>query len=65
MLAPVKNLSSRNLPAANLASGSLRSVVHPCIFEGKPTLFYEKGLQNANPVLFQRHGLRLLFDILS
>ncbi len=32
---------------------STRSVVHPCIFEGKPTLFYEKGLASSAPQLFQ------------
>ena len=45
----------------------LRSVVHPCIFDGKPTLFFEKGLAKRDPILFQqqqdfaqRHGFQLL-----
>ena len=44
-----------------------RSVVHPCIFEGKPTLFFEKGLANSNPGQYQlhvefatQHGFQLL-----
>ena len=46
---------------------STRTVVHPCIFEGKPTLFFEKGLAQSNPNLFRqqqdfaaRHGFQLL-----
>lgn len=32
---------------------SARSVVHPCMFEGKPTLFYEKGLAKTDPQQFR------------
>ena len=54
-------------PASSLPSTSARSVVHPCIFEGRPTLFFEKGLAKSNPAQYQlqvefaaRHGFQLL-----
>lgn len=46
---------------------AIRSVVHPCIFEGKPTLFFEKGLAESDPQQFRlqadfarEYGLRLI-----
>ena len=62
--ASILPFKASNLP---LSQKSARSVVHPCIFDGKPTLFFEKGLEISNPVQYRlheefaaRHGFQLL-----
>ncbi len=43
-----------------------RAVVHPCLLDGEPTIFCERGLEERDPAAFERHvefaaanGLRL------